>query len=1093
MKREGVQEWFTRLAGERPEAVAVSVRGEEISYGELEAGANEVAARLCAGDCGSGTIVGVLADETLSHITSMLGALKAGAAFAPLDAGLPDLRLRAMLDQIKPGCLIVEPRHLERAARLSEQRGGASSGGGKKVIVLEGVSVVGEEAEARQRWPQLELLEGTGGGDLVAVGGGPDSLAYIYFTSGSSGVPKAIAGRLKGIDHFIRWEIEQLGLGAEVRVSQLLPLSFDGSLRDIFVALCSGGRVCVPRSREVILEVGRLLEWLEAEQINVVHCVPSLFRALVNEGLRAEQLSALRYILMAGEVLQPADVKRWMAVYGERVQLINLYGTTETTMAKFSYLVREADTERRFIPIGKPMPGARAVLVDEQGKPCAAGMVGEIYIRTPYRSLGYYNQPQLSAEVFIKNPFNDDPADIVYKTGDLARQLEDGNYEYVGRRDGQVKVRGNRVELGEIETMLFKHERVRVAVVLARTDEAGEQRLVAYVVAATAAEALTVTEMHSYLREKLPNYMIPAALVHLAEMPLTPNGKVDRRALPAPEQNRAMLRIDYAAPRTAIEEILVNIWSEVLGVAQVGIHDNFFELGGHSLLATQVISRVRQAFSIELALRALFEAPEVAKLAIEVESAMRVEGGVVAPPLQAVNRGGDLPLSFAQQRLWFIEQLEPGSATYNIATAVRLVGGLDAGALERALSEVVRRHESLRTTFPTIDSMPVQRIGAAERVAVPQVELMGLAEGERELELKRLATEEARRPFDLSHGPLLRMKLVRVSENEQVLFAVMHHIISDGWSLGILTREVAALYGAYSRGQETPLAELNIQYGDYAAWQREWLNGEALESQLGYWREQLAGAPPVLELPTDHPRKAMQTFNGTHQSFSLPASLSASLNALSRREGVTLFMTLLAAFNLLLAWYTGQRDIVVGTGVANRTHIETENLIGFFVNTVVLRTDLSGGPTFRELLRRVRETTLGAYAHQDIPFDMLVESLQPKRDPSYTPLFQVMFILQNMPLPIYELPGLRVSVHGLGAERGISKFDLYLAMSEGSEGLQGTLEYNTDLFEVASVTRMIEYFEALLEQIVAHPDKDLDNISLLTDEDTDQLIYAFNE
>ncbi|HEX3249420.1 MAG TPA: amino acid adenylation domain-containing protein [Pyrinomonadaceae bacterium] len=1064
MKRERVHEWFARLAQEEPAAVAVSVRGEETTYGELAAGAQRVAAKLWAEDCGSGTIIGVLANESLSHITSMLGALNAGAAFAPLDPNLPDERLRAMLELIEPGCLIVEPGLLERADALCTAK--------MKMLRLQGVN----------------LLDKTDG-DHCPVSGGPDSLAYIYFTSGSSGVPKAIAGRLHGIDHFIRWEIEQLGLQRGVRVSQLLPLSFDGSLRDVFVALCSGGRVCVPPSREVVLEAGKLLEWLEAERVNVMHCVPSLFRAMVNEGLRAEQLSALRYILMAGEVLQPADVKRWMSVYGERVQLINLYGTTETTMAKFANFVKAADTERRFIPVGKPIPGARAVIVDEQGKACPPGTVGEIYIRTPYRSLGYYRQPQLTAEVFIQNPFSNDSADIVYKTGDLGRQLEDGNYEYVGRRDGQVKVRGQRVELGEIEAILCRHERVKEAVVLARPDETGAQRLVAYVVAADDREAFTVTEMHSYLREKLPHYMIPVALVQLSEMPLTPNGKVDRRALPEPDQDRVTLGIEYAAPRTGIEEILVNIWTEVLAVKQVGIHDNFFELGGHSLLATQVVSRVRRAFSIELPLRALFEAPTVMGLALRVESAMHTDEAV--PPLRAVARVGDLPLSFAQQRLWFIEQLEPGSATYNIATAVRLTGELDVASLQRALSEVVRRHEALRTTFPMVDSAPVQRISPSQPFELPLLDLSGLAEQERELE--RFATEEARRPFDLAHGPLFRVKLVRVAENEHTLFAVMHHIISDGWSLGVLIREVATLYDAYSRGRENPLPELTIQYADYAAWQREWLSGEVLENQLAYWRDHLAGAPTMLDLPTDYPRQAMQTFNGTHQSFRLPAALSASLDQLSKKEGVTLFMTLLAAFNVLLSWYTGQKDIVLGTGVANRTRIETESLIGFFVNTVVLRTDLSGGPSFRELLRRVRETTLGAYAHQDIPFDMLVEALQPERNPSYTPLFQVMFLVQNMPLTVYELPGLQVSVQGLGTERGISKFDMYLAMSQDSEGLAGTLEYNTDLFAAASVTRLLGYFETLLEEIVADPDKDLDGISLLTDEDSDELIYAFNE
>jgi aspartate racemase len=415
-------------------------------------------------------------------------------------------------------------------------------------------------------------------------------------------------------------------------------------------------------------------------------------------------------------------------------------------------------------------------------------------------------------------------------------------------------------------------------------------------------------------------------------------------------------------------------------------------------------------------------------------------------------------------------------------------------ALERALGEVVSRHEALRTTFPTVDAQPVQHIAEPVPFSLPIVDLCALeTEDERHREIQRLAKEEARRPFDLSIGPLFRATLLKVEEAEHIVLVTMHHIISDGWSIGILIREVAALYGAYSRGEASPLAPLAIQYADYAAWQREWLQGDVLERQLSYWREHLAGAPPVLELPTDYPRKAMQTFNGTHESFRLSPSLSVSLNALSREEGATLFMTLLAAFNALLYWYTGQKDIVVGTGVANRTRIETENLIGFFVNTVVLRTDLSGSPSFRELVRRVQEASLGAYAHQEMPFEMLVEMLQPERDPSYTPLFQVMFILQNMPLTRYELPELQVRMSGLGAERGTSKFDLYLAMIEDSEGLGGTLEYNTDLFDGASMTRMISYFEALLKEVVEDPDKELDSLSLLDEQDSNQLIYDFNE
>src|SRR5947207_1016962 len=493
------------------------------------------------------------------------------------------------------------------------------------------------------------------------------------------------------------------------------------------------------------------------------------------------------------------------------------------------------------------------------------------------RGRSYLKRAGLTAERFVPDRFSKVSGARLYRTGDLVRRRSNGELEYLGRADGQVKVRGYRIELGEIEALLLGHGGVREAVVQAPEDERGERRLVAYVVAEPGAAALTMTELRRYLSAQLPDYMIPVGLVVLAALPLTPNGKVDRQALPEPEQNRATVGVEYAGARTAIEEILVGIWSDILDLPQVGIDDNFFELGGHSLLATQVISRVRRAFSLELPLRSLFEWPTVAGLGRAVEAGLRLGAGVEAPPLRAVARGGELPLSFAQQRLWFIEQLEPGSATYNIATAVRLTGRLEVGALERALSEVVRRHEALRTTFPTVAGVPVQRIGEAAALELAVTDLRGLAGAAREREVERLAAAAAQQPFDLAQGPLLRAGLLRLGAEEQVVLVTMHHIVSDGWSMGILMRELAALYGAYSQGQATPLGELAIQYGDYAVWQREWLQGAVLEGELGYWREQLAGAPPVLELPLDQVRPAGQRFRGARESLVVGRGLSEAV------------------------------------------------------------------------------------------------------------------------------------------------------------------------------------------------------------------------
>ncbi|MFB3092706.1 MAG: condensation domain-containing protein, partial [Dehalococcoidia bacterium] len=505
----------------------------------------------------------------------------------------------------------------------------------------------------------------------------------------------------------------------------------------------------------------------------------------------------------------------------------------------------------------------------------------------------------------------------------------------------------------------------------------------------------TLSDLRGFLKEKLPEYMLPSVFVMLDALPLTLQGKVDRLALPAPDWARPELEESFVAPRTPVEEVLAGIWADVLRLERVGIHDNFFELGGHSLLAMQVISRVRSAFQVESPLRSLFESPTVAGLAERIEMARGADRVPQALPLLPASRDGDLPLSFAQQRLWFLEQWEPNSSIYNVPVALRLTGPLNVAALEQSLNEISRRHEALRTTFSVVDGQPAQVIAPKLNLTLPVLDLRELTEIERDAEVQRLVVEEAQAPFDLAQGPLLRASLLRLGQEEHVLMLTMHHVVSDGWSLNVLFRETTTLYQAFSTGEPSPLPEIPIQYADFALWQRQWLQGEELESQLAYWKEQLDGIPPVLELPTDRPRPAVETFRGAQQFLLLPDALTRSLKALSQREEVTLFMTLLAAFQTLLHRYTGQDDILVGFPIANRNRAEIEGLIGFFVNTLVLRTDLSGEPTFRELLGRVREVALDAYTHQDLPFEKLVAELHPERDISRNPLFQVIFQLFN--------------------------------------------------------------------------------------------------
>ncbi|HEX8821925.1 MAG TPA: condensation domain-containing protein, partial [Archangium sp.] len=593
----------------------------------------------------------------------------------------------------------------------------------------------------------------------------------------------------------------------------------------------------------------------------------------------------------------------------------------------------------------------------------------------------------------------------------------------------------------------------------------------------------------------LPEYMVPSAFRVLDALPLSPNGKVDRKALPAPEATRSEQHT-YVAPRTPTEQLLASLWTQVLGVERVGGGDNFFELGGHSLLATQVVSRIRASFGVDLPLRALFEAPTVESLALLVDAAVRAGQGVQLPALRPVARTDQLPLSFAQQRLWFLEQLEPGLPTYHIPLAMRLEGTLDASALEHSVQELVRRHESLRTTFRSTGTEAVQVIHSNASLSLPLVDLSTLPQSQQEGEVRRLAEEEAQRAFDLIHGPLLRVKLLKLADTQHVLLLTMHHIVSDGWSMGVLLKEVAALYQAFASGQPSPLPELPVQYADYAAWQRGWLQGEVLERQVRYWKQQLTDAPPALELPTDKPRPAVQTFRGAQQSLQLPRELSESFLALCQREGVTPFMGLLAAFQAVLSRYSDQQDISVGSPIAGRTHADTEGLIGFFVNTLVLRTRLEGNPSFRELLGRVRQTTLGAYAHQDLPFEKLVEELKPQRSLSHPPLFQVMFAFQNAPLPANsEAEGSRPSLEmrPLEVEGQTAKFDLTLALSQTPEGLLGSLEYNTDLFEPETAARMLGHLRVLLEAATANPELSLSALPLLPEAERQQVLVQWND
>jgi non-ribosomal peptide synthetase component F/acyl carrier protein len=842
-----------------------------------------------------------------------------------------------------------------------------------------------------------------------------------------------------------------------------------------------GGRLHLAREP---FEPGRITAQIVASGITMMNLTPTGFQALVEaDGGRA--IGGMRIVVFGGEPLYPRQLAK---VPEPRPVFLNPYGATEATGITAHHFARAepASYPGRSVPPGRPIANARIYVLDGAGEPVPVGVTGELYLGGAGVTRGYRGLPGHTAERFLPDPFGREPGERLYRTGDLGRWRPDGTIEFIGRADAQVKVRGFRIELGEIEARLAEHPAVHEVVVVARDGEVGDPRLVAYYVGDDAgAEAL-----RTHLAERLPEYMIPAAFVFMDAFPVNPNGKLDRKALPAPEFARADER--YVAPRTPVEEVLAGVWAEVLGVERMGVEDDFFELGGHSLLATRAVSRVRELFDVELPLRELFAHPTVAELAGCVEE-MRRAGLPVLPPVVPVERTEPPLMSFAQERLWFLDRLRPGEISYNLPFALRLCGALDVDALARSLGEIVRRHEALRTTFRERDGTPRQAIAPFGGLRLPVTDLSHLPREVREAEVQRELVAEgagAARPFDLSAGPLFRVSLLRLGAEEHVLLLSMHHIVSDGWSMGVLYRELSALYEAYREGGESPLPELPVQYADHAVWQREQLEGEALERQLSYWRERLAGAPELLELPTDRPRPPVQTYRGATAPVEISPELLERLQALGRNEGATLYMTLLGAYQVLLSKYSGSDDVVVGSPIAGRTRKEVEGLIGFFVNTMVLRTDLSGDPSFREVLRRAREVTLGAYEHQEVPFERLVAELQPERSMSHTPLFQVLFTLQTAGGGGAALPGLSVSE--VEAERVSAKFDFSLVLTPTSRGLRGGVTYSTDLFERGTVERMLSHLERVLEQVAADVDVRLSQLELLGEAERALVLEGWN-
>jgi len=1072
-----IHQLFEQQVRFTPDAVAVIFENQQLTYGELNTQANQLAHYLQDIGVKPEVLVGIYLERSLSIIVTFLAILKAGGGYVPLDPDYPQQRLADISEDSQFSVLITQQKLLNS---LPVQ--------GVKVIVLD---------------TESEMLTNQSPANPVSEVK-PENLTCLLYTSGSTGKPKGVMLTHAALVNHSSAISEVFALTSADRVLQFASFSFDVAAEEIFPTWYKGATV-VLRPTQMFPDFASFAQFIAQESLSVLNITPAYWHewAVAVSQDNATVPPSLRLVAVGGDAVLLETVTIWRQVVGDRVNCLNVYGPTEASVTAIVHdLLHPQSETANSVLIGRPIANTQAYILDRHLQPVPVGVKGELHLCGVRLARGYLNRPELTEEKFIPNPFSGSRgAEILansqslvsssrlYKTGDLARYLPDGNIECFGRIDNQVKIRGFRIELGEIEAVLNQYIDVQTSCVIIREDTPGDKYLVAYVVPYPE-KIPTISELRQFLSRNLPLYMVPQAFVFLDFLPLTPNRKVDRRALPAPDLSSN--RTDkYVPPRTPTEEMLAQIWAQVLKVEQVGIHDNFFEIGGHSLLATQLVSRIRSHFQVELPLRNLFAAATVAQLADLIGQSQRQNLEITVPPILPRAENAELSLSYAQQRLWFLDQLQPNSSLYNIPLALRLAGFLEVAALEQSLEEIIHRHEALRTNFITIDGKPTQIIQTVRNWQLSVIELQHLPRLEQETSAQELAITQAIQPFDLASGSLLRATLVVLSETEHILLICMHHIVSDEWSMGVFIQELATSYNAYAQGQSANTAPLPIQYADFAIWQRQWLVGEVLQSQLSYWKQQLADAPALLSLPTDRPRPAVQKFLGAYQEFALSLELTQGLMQLSQQQGVTLFMTLLAGFDTLLYRYTGQSDILVGTPIANRNHSEIEGLIGFFVNTLVMRTDLSADPSFSSLLGRVREMALSAYAHQDLPFEMLVEALQPQRNLSHTPVFQVAFVFQNTPNSQVELTGLTVSP--LVVENTTAKFDLTLAMENTGTGLVGVWEYNTDLFDSSTIERMASHFVTLLEGIVANPCEPISQLPLLTAVEQQQLLIEWND
>ncbi|GAA1973185.1 non-ribosomal peptide synthetase [Kitasatospora viridis] len=1049
-----LHELVAEQAAATPGATAVVHGTTEWTYRRLDERADRLARHLISLGAGPEVRVAVGLRRGPDLVTALLAVLKAGSTYVPLDPEHPAARREHMLRDSGAALLI------------------------------------GDASAALPGFPVDVLLDGgdpdwsTARDDTALPAVDPAGAAYAVYTSGSTGLPKGVLVTHEGIRNRVLWTVERHGLSAGDRVLQKTSIGFDAAMWEFLAPLVSGGTIVLAPDG-AHRDPAAMVRAMTEHGVTVLQLVPSVLSTLVEQPELAD-CTSLRLVCCAGEPLPARLCERLLELVP--VELYNTYGPTECSIDVTAWRY-QPDPEARTVSIGLPLDNLRILVLDGDDNLVPVGVPGELTVAGVALARGYLGRPGLTAERFTPNPFPQEPGDgpllpgggqggRLYRTGDRVRRHADGRLEYLGRLDAQLKVRGVRIEPGEVESALCAHPAVTAAVVGVHRRDEGDHRLVAHVVPAPGA-ALDPQRLRAHLTGRLPEAMIPTAFVLLERLPLTASGKVDRAALPAPDLDRAQSAGEYVAPRSPVEQTLAVLFADVLGVRRVGAHDDFFTLGGHSLLATRLAFRVRTALGVELPLAEVFALRTPARLAELIETGYR---GVELPPITPVGGDGPLPLSSAQQRLWFLDRLEPGSAEYLVPTVLRLTGELDERALSGALTEVVARHRVLRTRYTEQAGVPAQLVDRPGPVEPAVVDLRGACERD----VRFAVAQETALPFDLERELPLRAALLRTGDAEWLFVLTLHHIATDAWSTDVITRELWSCYQAFRADLPVPLAPLTVQYSDFAQWQLERLGEPVLADQLAYWQQRLAGLQP-LELPTDRPRPAVRDPRGALLTVDVPADLGPAVAALARARSATPFMVLLAAFQVLLARYSGQQDIAVGTPVAGRTRAETEDLVGLFVNTVVLRADLSAQPTFGQLLDQVRADAVQAYAHQDLPFERVVDELRPERDLSRNPLFQVMFDLLHAPQSPPELDGL--GIEQLGTDWQVAKFDLTVSLGERADGsLECLFEYSTALFDRSTVRRMADHYLRLLRSALDAPDTRVGELAMVTDPERRQLL-----